>query len=410
MPKGDIVAGLDIGASKIVALIAEVDAEGRFDIIGLGESLSGGLRKGVIIDLEHTARAIERAVEQAERMSGEEIRSVYVGVTGPHIASLNNRGVVAVANEDKEIQPEDVERVLQAARVIPLTADKQIIHVLPRQYIVDGYDGVVDPVGMTGSRLEVEAVIITAASAALLNTLKCVQRARLQVEELVLNPLASAEAVLHQAEKELGAVLVDIGGGTTEIAIFAQGSLWFTSVLPIGGDHVTSDLAVGLRTPIAQAEKIKKEHGCVLMSLMPDNEFIEVPSVGGGGKGTVSKKTLAAIMQPRAEEIFTLVKQEIKRSAFTGLLPGGVILSGGGAMLAGMAELGAEQLQMPVRVGFPARMGGLGDMVASPPYATAVGLVAYGARRLAYAQAAATRHFSLGNLWQRFREWLREFF
>ncbi|MDK2820685.1 MAG: cell division protein FtsA [Clostridia bacterium] len=410
MPRESLVCGLDIGTTKVVAVVAEITPESRLNIIGLGETSSGGLRKGIIVDIEHTTRAIKEAVEQAERMSGCRIQSAYVSITGPHISSVNNKGVVAISGEDGEIGTEDVERVLQAARVIPLSAERRIIHVLPRQYIVDGYDGVMDPVGMTGSRLEVETQIVTAAGAAVQNTMKSVQRLGLSVDELVLNPLASAEAVLQQAEKELGAVVVDIGGGTTEIAIIIQGSMWFASVLPVGSEHITSDLAVGLRTPIKQAEKIKKEHGCVLKDLMPDNEFIEIQSIGGKEKREVSKKILASIIEPRLEEIFVLIRQEIAASQFQGLLPGGVILTGGGAQLEGITQLGTEILDMPVRLGLPEGTRGLSDMVSSPAYATAVGLVKYGAERLAYSQVSSTRETAWENFLTRIKDWWRELF
>ncbi|MBE3581048.1 MAG: cell division protein FtsA [Thermoanaerobacteraceae bacterium] len=410
MPKDEVVAGLDIGTTKVVMAVAEVEEEGRLNIIGLGEVPSAGLRKGIIVDIEHTAQAVARAAAMAERMSGYRIRSAYVGITGSHIQSLNNRGVVAVAGENREIEPEDVKRVLQAARVIPLAAERQIVHVLPRQYIVDGYDGIIDPVGMTGSRLEVETHIVTAAGAAVQNLLKSVQRAGLEVEQLVLNPLASAEAVLQPAEKELGAVVVDVGGGTTEIAVVAQGGLWFASVLPVGGDHITSDIAVGLRTPLSQAEKIKKEWAAIPVGTVPDNELLPVPNVGGHGEHTVSKKMLASVIQPRVEEILTLVHREIGRAEFKGLLPGGAVLTGGGSLLPGMAELAGEILQLPVRVGAPCRLGGLADMVSTPAYATSVGLLIYGARSLGRAQAAAGREPVWWNLWTYLKGWLRELF
>ncbi|NLW08085.1 MAG: cell division protein FtsA [Clostridia bacterium] len=411
MPRDNMIVGLDIGTTKVVVVVAEVNSEGRLDIVGLGETSSGGLRKGIIIDIENTARAIEKAVEQAERMSGLKINSAFVGLTGPHIQSINNKGVVAVAGEEGEITPEDVQRVLQAARVIPLTAERRVIHVLPRQYIVDGYDGITDPVGMSGSRLEVETQIVTAAGAVVQITLKSVQRANLTVDELVLNPLASAEAVLQQAEKELGAVVIDIGGGTTEIAIIYQGSLWFAAVLPVGSEHITGDLAVGLRTPILQAEGIKKEHGCVFAGLIDnDEQFIEVPPVGGKEKRRVSLKTLATIIEPRVEEIFTLALQKINAADPQTLLPGGVILTGGGALLKGMTQLSSEVLGMPVRLGVPEGNGGLADMVANPAYATAVGLLRYGANRLAYSQAAAGQEAIWAGFWQRLKNWWRELF
>lgn len=410
LPKGEVVLGLDIGSTKIVAIAAEVEAGGHLSVIGLGEVPSGGLRRGIVVDIEHTAQAIAQAVDMAERMAGHRLQRAFVGITGPHIESINNRGIVAVAGENREVTIEDVERVLQAAKVIPLASERQIIHVLPRQYIVDGYGGITDPVGMTGSRLEVETLIVTAAGAAVQNLVKSVQRAGIEVQELVLNPLASAEAVLQVAERELGAVVVDLGGGTTEIAIIAQGGLWFASVLPVGGEHITSDIAVGLRTPINQAERIKKEWGRLPSSSVPENELFQVPNVGGEGTHTVSQKMLAGIIEPRVEEILGLVRQEISRADFKGLLPGGVVLTGGGALLPGMAQLASEILELPVRIGFPSRLGGLADMVASPAYATAVGLVIHGIKQLSKSQAAASREGFWGSLWGYFRAWLRELF
>jgi len=410
LPRDNVVVGIDIGTTKVVAVVAEARPQGGINVIGLGENPAGGLRKGIIVDIDNTARAIEQAVQQAERMSGYKIHSAFIGLTGPHIGSINNRGVVAIAGEDGEVRPEDVERVLQAARVIPLSVDRRIIHVLPRQYIVDGYDGIMDPIGMSGSRLEVETQIVTAAGAAVQNTIKSVQRAGLSIDELVLNPLASAEAVLQQAEKELGTVLVDIGGGTTEIAVIAEGSLWFAAVLPVGSEHITSDLAVGLRTPITQAEVIKKEHGCVRADPTAENDYIEVAAVGGKEKRRVAKKLLAGIIEPRVEEIFALVRREISSSRFQGLLPGGIVLTGGGSLLGGITRLAEDTLAMPVRLGWPENSGGLADMVASPAYATAVGLVNYGAGRLAHTQVAAGREVIWDNFWVKIKNWWHELF
>ncbi|MHB1420034.1 MAG: cell division protein FtsA, partial [Bacillota bacterium] len=377
MAKRNVIVGIDIGTTKIAAIIGEISEFGQVNIIGLGEAFSAGMRKGNIVDIENTARAIEQAVEKAERMSGVEVHSAFVGITGSHISCQNNKGVVAVSSEDKEIGVEDAHRVLQAARVISVPADRRIIHVLPRQYIVDGCDGIIDPVGMAGSRLEVETHIVTAASTSIQNILKSTSRAELEVEELVLNPLASAEAVLLPAEKELGAVVVDIGGGTTEIAIYDQGSMWFTSVLPVGGDYITSDVAVGLRTPIARAEELKKEHGCVLSKLMPDNEYIEVTAIGGQDTRNVTKKFLATIIEPRVQEIIGMVRQEIKRSGFKEVIPGGVVFTGGTSSMAGLTELAMQELNLPVRVGIPEQVGGLVDIVTAPSYATGIGLVLY---------------------------------
>lgn len=409
MPK-NIVVGLDIGSTKVAAIVGEVSDDGEVRIVGVGECPSKGLRKGIIVDIERTAKAVEQAAVIAERMSGCSINSVYVGITGPHIKSVNNRGVVAVANAEREITVEDVQRVLQAAKVIPLPADRRIIHVLPRQYIVDGYDGIIDPVGMAGSRLEVETQIVTGAFASIQNSFKAIEKTGLEVEDFVLNPLASGEAVLLPAEKELAAVVVDIGGGTTEIALFDQGGLWFTSILPVGGDYVTSDLAVGLRTPLAQAEQVKKEHGCVLASLMPDDDYIEISSVGGQDSKRVSKKMIASIIEPRMHEIFTMVRQEIINSGYGGLIPGGVILTGGSSAMDGVVELATEVLQMPVRLGFPTNVGGLSDIFQSPGYATGIGLVLYGSKNLSLQQAAAAGDKWLSNLVFRIKSWFQDLF
>ncbi|WP_423055304.1 cell division protein FtsA [Zhaonella formicivorans] len=410
LPKKNVIVGLDIGTSKVVAVVGEIGEEGQVNVIGVGECASVGLRKGTIVDIENTAKSVEKAVEKAEQMSGVNIDSAFVGITGPHIASLNNRGVVAVASHDREISAEDATRVLQAAKVIALPADRKIIHVLPRQYIVDGYDGIVDPVGMSGSRLEVETNIVTGAGTSIQNTIKSVTRAGIQVEALVFNALASAEAALVPAEKELGALLVDIGGGTTELALYEQGSLWFASVIPIGGDHVTSDLAVGLRTPIMEAEKIKKKYGCVLQALMPDDDYIEVPNVGGNEVRRVSRKLLASIIEPRMQEIFSLVKSELKRCGYKGVLPGGVVLTGGSALMDGLVQLAGSEMNMPVRVGMPCNVGGMADIVNSPAYATALGILTYGSRNVAFLQAAPTADPLFGGLLSRFFSWFKEIF
>ncbi len=409
MPRGETIVGLDVGSSKVAALVGEVTPDGHLQVIGFGVAPSAGIRKGAIIDIESTVRAIEAAVEKAEQMSGRPIDGGYVGITGTTISSLNNRGVVAVANPEKEITREDVERVLQAARVIALPADRRIIHVIPRQFIVDGNENILDPVGMVGARLEVETHIVTGNFAAIQNLLKCCERAGFRVQELVLNAYASGEAVLFPAEKELGAVVVDIGGGTTDIALFDQGSLWFTSVLPVGGDYITSDLAVGLRTPLSQAEALKKEFGGALSSLAPDSEFVEVASVGGGQVRRVSRKMVAEIIQARVQEILGLVKNQIDSTGYRGLLPGGVVLTGGTALVEGIVELAAEELQRPVRLGYPEGVGGLADVVRSPVFATGVGLLRYGMKRR---EAAGTGEevFSWRKLKERLVSWLRDLF
>ncbi|MBZ4687006.1 MAG: cell division protein FtsA [Clostridiales bacterium] len=411
MPKSDVIVGLDIGTSKVAAIVGEIHNEGDgIRIIGVGEAPSSGLRKGVVVDMDGTAKAISEAVATAEQMSGVKIESCLVGITGTHISSIINRGVVAVADQDGEITVEDAKRVLGAAKVIALPPDRRIIHVLPREYIVDGYDGIVDPVGMTGSRLEVETNIVTGAAAAIQNTLKALERANLHVQELVLNPLASAEAVLFPAERELASIVVDIGGGTTGIALFDSNGLFYTSVIPIGGDHVTSDLAVGLRTPLSQAEKIKKEYGCVLADLMPDDDYINITSVGGQNSRSVSQKTIASIIQPRMEEILSLVKEEIKKSSFKGLIPGGVILTGGCSLFQGLEQLAAEELGMPVRIGYPYDVGGLSDIVNSTAYATCIGLIKYGKKHAVAKEAVATSNISVKEWLEKIKIWFKDLF
>lgn len=407
--KQNVIVGLDLGSSKICAVVAEVLGE-EVNIIGLGESFSTGLRRGIIVDLERTTHAVNEALNQAEQMSGVEIKAAYVGITGTHISVTNSRGVVAVTNATKEIGPDDVRRVLQAAKIVSLPSDREIVHVLPRQYVVDGYEGIIDPVGMAGARLEAETVIVSAAAAAVRNLMKSVQQAGVKVEELVLIPLAAAEAVLLPAEKELGTVFVDIGGGTTEVAIFDQGGLYFAGVLPLGGEYLTGDLAVGLRAPLSLAEELKKKYGVAMAAQASEEALLEVTELGGQGKRRVSKKLLASIIEPRLQELFSFVKQEIKRSGYRNLIPGGIVLSGGTAALEGIEQLAALTLDLPARVGKPVNLGGMFDLVNGPGYATAVGLVKYGMRNFAFREAAAAQETPFGGFWERIKAWWREFF
>ncbi len=405
----NMVVGLDIGSSKVSVIVGEVGQEGLIQVIGFGAVESSGIRKGNVIDIENTVNAIEEAIENAEQMSGREIHGGYVGITGVSISSLNNSGVVAVSSPDQEIIQDDVERVLQAARVVALPHDRKIVHVIPRQYIVDGNESILDPVGMVGSRLEVETHIVTIAHAALQNIVKCCERAGFYPEELVLNGYASGGAVLHPAEKELGVVVVDIGAGTTDVALFDQGTLWYTAVLPMGGDYITSDLAVGLRTPLVQAEIIKKEDGGTLPALTSDSEFIDVPSVGGRDTYKVSKKMIASIIEPRMQEIIGLVKNKLESSGYPGMLPGGIVLTGGAALTDGVAELAVELLEKPVRVGYPEGVHGLSDVVHSPEYATGVGLLLYGSKRHQYKEE---KEYSLSvkEMFSKLKEWIQDLF
>lgn len=410
MARKNIVTGLDIGTSTVVAVVAQVNGPDNIDIVGIGESQSLGMRKGIIVDIERTSKAIETAIEKAEGMSGCAVDSVFAGITGSHITSTNNRGVVAVSNESSEISLEDVQRALQAAKVIALPQDRKIIHILPREYIVDGYDGILDPVGMYGTRLEVETNIVTGARSSIQNLLKSIEKTGVKVEALVLNALASADAVLLPSERELGAVLVDIGGGTTEVAIFREGSLWYTAVIPIGGDHITSDLAVGLRTPIAQAEKIKREEGCVLADLMPSEKYIEISDVGSQETRKVSKKMIAGIIEPRVSELLGFVDEKVKLSGYNEVIPGGIVITGGTALLNGLVQLAMEELELPVRIGTPKSVGGLSDIVNLPSYATAIGLVLFGSKRIAVSGGEIQGDPLRGGLMSRIKEWFAEVF
>ncbi len=408
MPRRDFVVGLDIGTSKVAVVTAEAGAEGKVNVIGVGKSPSNGMRKGVVVDIDGTVRSISEALEQAERMAGVNIKSVYVSVTGAHVTSLINRGVVAVGREDKEITQEDVDRVMEAARVLNIPSDREIIHVLAREFVVDGYDGVRDPVGMMGVRLEVEAQIVTGAVTSMQNLLRAVYKAGLEVDDVVLAPLASGEAVLHPAERELGVGVVDIGGGTTDIAIFEKGSLFHASVLPLGGEHVTNDIAIGLRTPINQAEKIKLEHGVARLSLAPEDAYFQLPTVGGQKEKTVSKATLAGIIEPRIQEMLAMVDREIKKAGYGSVLPGGVVLTGGTSLMPGIGDYAAEVLDMPLRLGVPVDVGGLQDVVSSPAFSTAVGLVLFAAKERL--KNEPKRQESGGGFIEKVKHFFREFF
>jgi len=410
LPQNKIVVGLDVGSTKIAAMVGEITELGNVKIIGVGECPSNGLKNGIIVDIDGVASSILQAVQAAERMSGKNILSAYVGVTGTHVYSVNNKGVVAVGNKDGEISVADVERVISAAKVINLPVDKDILHVIPRQYLVDGYAGVLDPVGMIGSRLEVEVNVIIGANASIQNLGKAVSKAGLHVEGFVLNPLASSEAVRYPVERDLASVVVDIGGGTTEISLFDGDGLWFTSVLPVGAYHVTNDLAIGLRIPIDQAERVKIEHGCVLSTLMPEEGYIIISNVNGHEQRKVSKKALASIIEPRMQEILDMVKQEIKSSGFKGVIPAGVIFTGGGCYLDGLTELAREQLDMPVRIGYPCNIGGMTDMVNHPKYAAGIGLIMYGSRRISSEEIAADSDNNFKNYINDIRSWFKDLF
>ena len=369
----ELVVGLDVGTTKICAVVGEPRPGGGLDIVGVGNAPSRGLRRGIVVNIDSTVEAIKQAVAEAEQMAG--------GVAGGHVRSLNSRGVVAISGREREVSTLDVERAIDAARAINVPQDREIIHVLPQTFMVDDADGVREPVGMSGVRLEVECHIVTAAVTSVQNVVRSVNRAGLAVQDVVLEPIASAEAVLFPDEKELGVVLIDIGGGTTDMALFRDGAVWHTAVLPLGGDHITNDVAVGLRTPMADAEALKKRYGCALTSMVPAEETVDVPSVGGRKPRELSRQVLSEIIQPRMEEIFTLVAQGLAKAGFQDAATAGVVVTGGSSIMEGVPELAEAVFDMPVRRGVPAEVGGLAEVVRSPIYATGVGLALYGARR-----------------------------
>lgn len=374
----ELIVGLDIGTSKICAVVGEVRPDGMVDIIGMGSHPSIGLRKGVVINIENTVNSIKEAIEEAETMAGCEISSVYCGIAGGHIKGFNSHGVIALKN--REVGTRDIERVIDAARAVAIPMDREVIHTLPQEFIVDDQGGISDPSGMSGVRLEVKIHIVTGAVTSAQNIIKCANRAGLDVYDIVLESLASSEAILIDEEKNLGVALVDFGGGTTDLAIFSENSIKHTSVLTLGGDNLTNDIAIGVRTPFKEAEKIKIKYGCGLTSLIGKEETIKVPSVGGREPRTVDRQLLGEILEPRVEEIFSLIHHEMVRSGYDDLVTSGVVVTGGSALLPGVPEIVEQVFNMPARIGYPSNIGGLKEIVNSPMYATAVGLVLYGAR------------------------------
>ena len=377
MRKEKVVVGLDVGTTKVVALVGNV-IDGTIEIIGLGKAESRGLEKGVVVDIGRTITSIRKAIEEAENMADVKINSVYVGIAGKHITSINNSGTVSINRPDRIIAQDDVRRVVETAQAIQLPPESEMIHVIPRQYIVDGQDGITDPVGMTGTRLEVDVHIVTGAVTAVHNLVRCVENLGVGIEQIVLEPLASSMAVLSSAEKELGVVLMDIGGGTTDISVFRGGDIWFSKVIPIAGEHITNDITVGLQTPIEEAELIKKEAGTALVESVAEDEKIEVATIGGDEKKTVSRKKLAKVIEPRVEELLDLGMQEVEDAGYRDLVPAGLVLTGGTSLLQGIAEFAAQRYDIPVRRGrIPQGIHGLRDIVESPIFATSIGLLRY---------------------------------
>jgi cell division protein FtsA len=399
----DLIVGLDIGTSKIVAMVAEMKADGRYEIVGLGQHESKGLRKGVVVNIESTVDSIQRALQEAEVMADCKIKSVYTGIAGSHIRSFSSSGMVAI--RDKEVSESDVARVLDTAKAVNIPTDQQIVHVLPQEFIVDGQDDIREPIGMSGIRLEVKVHIVTGAVSAAQNIVKCVRRCGLEVMDLTLQPLASSLAVLSDDEKELGVALVDIGGGTTDIAIFTGGAIRHTAVIPIAGDQVTNDIAMALRTPSPDADEIKLRYGIAKQALADPNEKFEVPGLGDREPRSLSRQALAAVIEPRIEELFSLVHQEIRESGFEELLSSGVVLTGGTSLMPGMVELAEDIFLKPVRVGVPTYNGSLADMVRSPRFSTVVGLLEEAKNQGVRGRKVAQQSGSFVDTMRRMKEW-----
>jgi cell division protein FtsA len=400
-----LIVGLDIGTSKVVAVVGELSPEGALEVIGIGSHPSRGLKRGVVVNIESTVQSIQRAVEEAELMAGCEINTVYTGIAGSHVRSLNSHGIVAI--REKEVSPSDVERVIDAARAVAIPADQRILHVLPQEFVIDTQEGIREPVGMSGVRLEAKVHLVTGAVSAAQNIVKCVQRCGLDVEDIVLEQLASSYSVLTDDEKELGICLVDMGGGTTDIAVFCGGAIQHTAVIPIAGDQVTNDIAVSLRTPTQYAEEIKIKYACALSQLANPDETIVVPSVGDRPPRRLARQTLAEVVEPRYEELFALVRDELRRSGFEELIAAGVVLTGGSAKMEGAVELAEEVFHTPVRLGIPQYVEGLVDVVRNPIHATGVGLLLYGK---AAAQARADSVSNRGGLFsavERMKSWFQ---
>ncbi len=401
-----MIVGLDIGTSKVVAIVCEVSAGGEIEIIGLGSHASKGLKKGVVVNIESTVTSIQRAIEEAELMAGRQIQSVYAGIAGSHIKSLNSHGIVAI--KDKEVTVNDVARVIDAARAVAIPADQRILHVIPQEFIVDNQDGIREPVGMSGVRLEAKVHMVTGAVSAAQNIIKCIKRCGLEVDDIILEQLASSYSVLTDDEKELGACLVDIGGGTTDIAVFTSGAIRHTAVIPIAGDQVTSDIAVALRTPTQHAEEIKIQYGCSLTQMASPDESIEVPSVGDRHPRRLARQTLAEVIEPRYEELFNLVQAELRRSGMEDLITAGIILTGGSSKMEGVVELAEEVFHIPVRLGCPQHVGGLVDVIHDPIHATGVGLLLYGYKHQDQkVQDVNTLDPNSSHVWSRMKEWFK---
>jgi cell division protein FtsA len=401
----NLIVGLDIGTSKVVCIVGEINAEGEIDIIGIGHNPSRGLKKGVVVNIESTVYSIQRAVEEAELMAGCHVHSVFAGIAGSHIKSLNSHGIVAI--RDREVNHADVERVIDAARAVAIPADEKILHVLPQEFIIDNQEGIREPVGMSGVRLEARVHLVTGGVSAAQNIIKCVRRCGLEVDDIILEQLASSYAVLSDDEKELGICLIDIGGGTTDIAIFTEGAIRHTAVIPIAGDQVTNDIAVALRTPTQKAEEIKKQYACCLTKLANPDETIEVPGVGDRPPRQLARQTLAEVVQPRYEELFILIQAELRRSGFEELIAAGIVLTGGTSKMEGVIELAEEIFHMPVRLGIPKGVHGLVDVISNPIYATGVGLLQFGLNNRGHGVSELAENKGITGVFERMKSWFQ---
>ena len=401
----NVIVGLDIGTSKVVAIVGEQDENGEIEIIGIGSHPSRGLKKGVVVNIESTVQSIQRAVEEAELMAGVTIETVFAGIAGSHMNSLNSHGIVAI--KDREVTGGDVDRVIDAARAVPISADQKILHILPQEFVIDNQEGINDPIGMSGVRLEARVHMITGAVSAAQNIIKCVRRCGLEVEDLILEQLASSFSVLENDEKDLGVCLVDIGGGTTDIAIFTEGAIRHTAVIPIAGDQVTNDIAVALRTPTQHAEEIKLKYACALTQLAKPDETIEVPSIGDRPARRLARQTLAEVVEPRYEELLTLIQAELRRSGFEDLIAAGVVLTGDSSKMEGLIELAEEVFHMPVRLGVPQGVTGLVDVVRNPIHATGVGLLLFGKNTREGRGSDTPVNSGFKAMWNRMKSWFQ---
>ncbi len=408
MPRKDerrIIVGLDIGTSKVVAIVGELQDDNQIEVIGFGSHPSKGLKKGVVVNIESTVISIQRAIEDAELMAECDIHQVYAGIAGSHVRSLNSHGIVAI--RDREVTQSDVDRVIDAARAVAIPADQKILHVLPQEFIIDGQEGIREPIGMSGVRLEARVHMVTGAASAAQNIVKCVQRCGLEVEDIVLEQLASSFAVLTDDEKELGICLVDIGGGTTDIAVFNNGAIRHTAVIPIAGDQVTNDIAISMRTPTQYAEEIKIKYACALSQLANLDETIEVPSVGDRPPRRLARQTLAEVVEPRYEELFGLIRDELRRSGFEDMVAAGIVLTGGSSKMEGAVELAEEVFHMPVRLGVPQHVSGLGDVVRNPIHSTGVGLLVYARSKAGREAEEMLVGAGIRDVWGRMKSWFQ---